>query len=289
MKILIINADDLGFSEGVNEAVMKCLNAGVVTGVSMMASGKCFKEAAEMLKSSGHKEVGAHLTLTGGLPPVTSDLSKIATILDGNGVFYKGYAPFAKRYFLGKVSAKEIYEEFLAQTKAISDQGLVVTHIDSHEHIHALPGVFRLTMALARDLGIKYVRVPSENVLMLFDRFSPKDLFRYSVLKPFAILSKMIIKNVKLVSNEAFLGHARSGRIDEKAILHMADRLSPGINELAVHPAERDERLLEGSLWHAQGAAEMDVLLNGGWREALKAKGIDIVTHSEAIRRINKN
>lgn len=286
MKILIINADDLGLSEGVNEAVMKCLNAGVVTGVSMMASGRCFKEAAEMLKSSGHGEVGAHLTLTGALPPVTEDVSKISTILDADGFFYKGYMPFAKRYFSGKVDAGHIYEEFRAQVEAILACGLRVTHLDSHEHIHALPGIFRVTMAIARDLGIKYVRVPSENVLMLFDRFSLKDALRYCVLKPFAVVSKMVIRNVKLVSNEAFLGHARSGRIDDKAILHMADRLSPGINELAVHLAVPDARLVEESPWHAGAEAEMDVLMNGKWKAALEDKGIDILPHTEAMRRV---
>src|SRR2546426_6541441 len=40
--------------------------------------------------------------------------------------------------------------------------GMVVTHVDSHRHVHALPGVWGPVVETARREGVPVVRVPLE-------------------------------------------------------------------------------------------------------------------------------
>ena len=50
MKRLIINADDFGYTRGVNRAIVEACRNGVVTSTSLLANGAAFEDAVEQAR-----------------------------------------------------------------------------------------------------------------------------------------------------------------------------------------------------------------------------------------------
>jgi len=279
MKRLIINADDVGFSDAVNGAARKCLSSGGITGVSVMACGERFKEAAVMLREVGQKEVGVHLTLTAGLHPA-ADPREVEILLDDDGNFPKSYRELALKYFGGKLKEHHIYKELSSQVKKVAGEGFTVTHIDSHEHVHMFPEVLQTVLAIAVENEVPFVRLPLEGVSIAFKRFFLKDFARHSILKFFTVGKKKQLTRLGLKSSDSFLGHFHAGRLTNDIFYSMLDRLSEGVTELAVHPCERSEGFFRAHPWYSGTAIELDILTDPRLKEYTKENDIHLIPHS---------
>jgi chitin disaccharide deacetylase len=82
--LLIINADDLGTSEDVNEQIFALIAAGRVTSASIIANGPAFAHAAAHARRFPRCSFGAHLNLTEYAP--LSRTSGLRAILDERGL-----------------------------------------------------------------------------------------------------------------------------------------------------------------------------------------------------------
>ncbi|PYT08364.1 MAG: hypothetical protein DMF60_04915 [Acidobacteria bacterium] len=67
MKRLIVNADDFGFTRGVNRAVVRAFKSGIVTSTTIMANGEAFEDAVQLALANPGLGVGCHLAVVGGL------------------------------------------------------------------------------------------------------------------------------------------------------------------------------------------------------------------------------
>ena len=86
-KYVIINADDYGYSENINKGIIKTLAQGVVSDLSIMATGKAFNDGVARLRENNIKEIGVHVCLSTGLKPLTMrarDSIKECTRLKGS-------------------------------------------------------------------------------------------------------------------------------------------------------------------------------------------------------------
>ncbi|MFH1836913.1 MAG: ChbG/HpnK family deacetylase [Candidatus Omnitrophota bacterium] len=268
-KSLIINADDLGISPAVNEAVRGYYVSGTITGASLMACGEYFSDACSMLREINKKDIGVHLTLTGNFRPVTEDLSLVSTLLGKEKTFPEGYGSLVLKYFRNAIKADEIMREFGSQIEKVAREGFNITHIDSHEHIHMIPGILKKTIELAQKYKITYIRIPVEPLYVIKKSFSIKDLIRYTALRSASFFSCAMnsLENKKDIRhNTAFLGHFHSGRLDDEIILFMIKNLPQGIAEVALHPG-----------------TEETGLTSGAWKNAAESSGIKIITHREAV------
>ncbi|MDD5488459.1 MAG: ChbG/HpnK family deacetylase [Candidatus Omnitrophica bacterium] len=286
VKKLIINADDLGLSRSVNEAVKTCYLDGCITGTSVIPAGSEFVDAVRMLEDISKREVGVHLALTGGFSPVSRDLSLIGSLVGPDGKFPAGYLGVVSKYARGVLDLDEVYSEFSRQIDKVNTAGLTITHLDSHEHIHMLPSVLTVVMRLARENDIPYVRFPKEPLAVVRKHMSIHNLFRYNMLR---LLSGALERNFDVgypISNDHFLGHFHSGNIDDGVLGFMMDNLPDGLTELAVHPGANMEDLTEKSPWHVNAPRELEVLLGGNWRKKLKDGGIELVTHRDVATMI---
>jgi predicted glycoside hydrolase/deacetylase ChbG (UPF0249 family) len=264
-KRLIVNADDLGLSTAVNNAVEKCYRAGAITGASLMATGPGFQHAVGVLKGLGERTVGAHLALTGNMPPCTPETGEVASLLGPDGLFLRDYAELGVKYISGKIEHEEVILEFRSQIKRITKEGFTITHLDSHEHVHMLPGLFDKVAGLAEEFGIPYVRVPRESISVMRRSFALRDAARHVLLKGASVLSSGPAAGKGIFRNDSFLGHFHSGRITEDIFLFMLDGVKGGVTEAAFHPL-----------------TEMDVLLGGKWKARAGELGIQLVTHLQA-------
>src|SRR5262245_18293092 len=132
MKRLIVNADDFGLSEGINQDVMLGYHQGIITSATLMASGAGFAAAVEMARSASNLGVGVHLNLTEGEP--VSAPSSIPGLVDARGLFAYTVEQLAWKALLGTLSLLEIERELRAQIEKILAAGVAVTHLDSHKH-----------------------------------------------------------------------------------------------------------------------------------------------------------
>ena len=262
-KRLIINADDLGISEEVNETIRKCFLHQSITGTSIIACGKKFDEACSMMRDIGRAEIGAHLTVTGEFTPCMDDLGHIGTLLQGEGSFPKEYGQLTLKYLTGKIKINVIMREFEAQILKIREAGFQITHLDSHEHIHMLPGIFKITAGLARKYRIPYIRIPNEPLYVIKKSFRTIDLIRYAALKTLSVFGR---KHAGLTCNTAFLGHFHSGRITDDILKFLISSVPPGITEIALHP----------------GSAEPTLTL----KNTLDSSKIKLVTHKESAEAV---
>ena len=85
MKNLIVNADDLGWTEGVNRGIVEAFHHGIVTSASLLANGAAFAGGVDSARSAPGLGVGVHLNLTDG-PPV-ADPEAIKSLLNSAGQF----------------------------------------------------------------------------------------------------------------------------------------------------------------------------------------------------------
>ena len=68
--LLIVSADDLGLTEGVNRAVLRGYHQGIVTSTSLLAVGRSFDHAVQLLLDNPGLDVGAHLAIVGEDSPL---------------------------------------------------------------------------------------------------------------------------------------------------------------------------------------------------------------------------
>jgi predicted glycoside hydrolase/deacetylase ChbG (UPF0249 family) len=283
MKVLIINADDTGLSRDINEAVRRCFRAGVITGSSITPCGRYFRHGADMLLRDGSGRAGVHLTLTGGLEPVTAERSRVGSLLTPEGRFPKGYADIARGALTGKLKLSELNRELAAQIEAVKECGLEVTHLDAHEHVHIFPVILDCVVELALKNSIPYIRVPLESLSVMSRDIRFLDILRYGVLRFFAGRGMKAVNCLGIGHNSRFLGHFHSGRITPELMAHFIRRLSGGITELAVHPGILSGELLGESPWHRNAEKEMNVLLEGAWMDTARKEGVRILPHTEAL------
>jgi predicted glycoside hydrolase/deacetylase ChbG (UPF0249 family) len=282
MKSLIINADDAGSSDAVNEAVKRCYLSGSITGVSVMACGRRFHEACAMLHELGKTEVGVHLTLTGRFAPCTESGSAVKTLLR-KGVFVKNYWRFMMLCAQRKPEPEQMQLELSNQIKRVKREGFEVTHLDSHEHIHMFPEVLDVTMRLASEFNIPYIRLPLEKAFVIKKQFLVRDFLRHAALKMFSSRAKKVMSRANVRRNDFFLGHFHSGRIDDDILIFMMQNLPEGINELAVHPAILSQELFEECPRRLNAQRELDMLVSGRWRESVDSGKIRLISHSKAV------
>ncbi|MFH1846668.1 MAG: ChbG/HpnK family deacetylase [Candidatus Omnitrophota bacterium] len=286
MRTLIINADDVGFSREINTAVKDCYEKDILTGVSIMACGEYFKEAADILRGINKLETGAHLTLTGKFCPCTKENSAVSSILKSEGTFEADYKGLFLRYYKKELELSQVKKEFSNQIENIQQEGFTITHLDTHEHIHLFPGIMKLLIVLAEEYKVPYIRIPLETRKIINIQFALKDLLRHTALKHFSVKAKKLIVNTKAVSNDVFWGHFHSGRMDDDILCYMMKNLTNGINELAVHPAVESADFTGKYPWYRNSGAELNALLNGKWQNFAAERKIRFVSHKQAVESI---
>ncbi|WP_334352284.1 ChbG/HpnK family deacetylase [Companilactobacillus sp. HBUAS56257] len=126
MKI-IIRADDLGYSEGVNFGILKSIDDGKINNVSMMSNTAYAKKGYDLIKDKGVC-VGLHANISGGYP--VSNPTEIDTLVNGR-VFHK--SSFYREVEEDIVDTEQARIEVEAQIeKFISITGVLPAYIDIH-------------------------------------------------------------------------------------------------------------------------------------------------------------
>lgn len=266
-KYLVVTADDFGLRSHINNGVIKAVCRGIVRNVSLMANGAAFNEAVKLLKIAPDISVGVHLSLVGGNPVLPQ--SEVASIVQKDGSFFHDFSAFAKYYLQGKFNATEIFNELESQIIRIEEAGIFITHIDSHQHIHCLPGLFDQIQLLAYKHNIRYIRIPEEPFMFRSLFRHPRRVLKQQILACLARNNRRKLSNL-LFSVDHFRGFLYGGGLTKSRLIEILFNLRNGVTELMCHPG-----------YQFDGA--FPVFENYSWETELKA-----LTDPEIMEFINK-
>jgi predicted glycoside hydrolase/deacetylase ChbG (UPF0249 family) len=219
---LLVNADDFGIHPRVSRAIALAADEGLIHSFSVLPlrEGDAFHRDLLLDVVGRHPEVkvGAHLTV----------LSPEEGLAEGPGHFKE----FLLRYVTGRYPRSRIRDAWDAHVRSLG--GLLggtnkVAHLDGHQHLHILPGLWEEAKALKERYRIPRLRVP-------FEGFGPNALRRF----PFALGLQGLAWLRSNRDSRRLIGFSTSTAFTLEANRALLDevRRHPGRSyELMVHPA----------------------------------------------------
>jgi len=151
---LIVNADDYGYSRGINYGIIDAHKNGIVNSATMMMNMPGVNHAVELAKENPSLQVGIHLVLTCGKPL----LNDVPSLVNENGYFKSRREFFEHR----KISLDELEREWTAQIEKFLATGLIPTHFDSHHHVHTVPEFLSVVQNLAKKYNLSARRISDD-------------------------------------------------------------------------------------------------------------------------------
>jgi hopanoid biosynthesis associated protein HpnK len=285
VRRLIVNADDFGFTSGVNRAIIEAHTRGVVTSATLMANGAAFAEAALLAKANPRLSVGCHVVLIDGEPVLRAEQLPSLT---RQGSFRHSLKTFAARAIAGRIDTDEIVAEATAQIRKIQAAGISVSHVDTHKHTHLFPKVLRPVLRAAAACGVRAVRNPFGPRMPL--RSSqllrrPNLWTRYAEVR---VLSRFAGKFREAVDREGFatpdgtLGIEVTGSLDETLFHAIAQSIPEGTWEFVCHPGYNDIDLQAArTRLRESRETELRALTLPAAREVLVQQGIQLISYHE--------
>ena len=277
MKKLIINADDFGMSQEVNEGTKKGIEEGIITSVSLMANMPYFEDAVRFLKKHPRVSVGLHFNITEGKSLIFPKDAK--NLLREDDSFYH-WPQLIGRVAKKTIKPSEIELELKKQYLTLKKTGLPVTHIDSHHHIHLYPSIFKIVSAFADREKIQSLRG---------NYFNTWNLTLGVWKKP--IVTQVIVNSALLLSNLRHAEHKHLYEINRfydinwgkdlssKQLLAILDKLPEGTTEFICHLAVESTRGNKQFL--TPRYKTLRLLTDPVIKKHLTANGITLVAHSD--------
>ena len=278
---LIINADDFGISEEVNEAVIRSYKEGVLTSTSLMVTGESFEQAVKLAKANPGLAVGIHLVTVMGKSVLSP--SEIPDLVNNNGDFSDNPTIAGLKYYFSPASRRQLRKELAAQFEKFQSAGLPLSHIDGHLHMHVHPVIFNIALDLGAKYGAPRMRVPLEErkLALEFDRAHSLRKTIHTIL--FGGLARYMSKNLErrgFKFPERVYGNLQSGAMSERYFLYALDNLTAGINEIYFHPAVyADEKLLSSD--ERQCSIEYEALISKKVKKKVEDLGVKLTTYFE--------
>ena len=281
MKRLIVNADDFGLHTEINKGIIKGYQEGFITSTSLMVSAPAFAEAVALAKANPQLGIGVHITLVGGVKPVLPQ-EEIKSLLDAEGNFLPDYVAFAKRFYTGGVKRRELEKEVRAQFAKALDSGLEITHFDSHQHTHILPGVGDIILGIAQEYGMKKMRLPREPYGFTggFTAGVGRKIGRAG-LTFCANLIKDEAKLAKMKFPHCFFGMLAGGNLNPELVGNILRALPEGTSEIMTHPGLNTDILSQSFTWQYHWQDELAAYLDAENKSLIKEQGIKLISFAE--------
>jgi predicted glycoside hydrolase/deacetylase ChbG (UPF0249 family) len=278
LKQLIVTADDAGLHPGMTAGAVAAHDAGIVTAVSVSPNGRAFDDAVARLRERPGLDVGVHLTLVGERP--LAPAAEIRSLLGRDDRLLPDWPVFARRWLLGRVRPGEAETELRRQIERLLAAGLSVVHLNAHQHLHVLPGLFELVLRLAEEHRIPWVRIPAEPAAAL--PISPRAV-QIALLNA---LGRRARRRLRAGASRAVgrtIGVLTAGHLGMEALGRSLDQAGD-VSELVCHPGLGDAALAGEYAWGYAWDAETAALCNPRVPDLLRARGIQLTSFS----RLNK-
>lgn len=254
-------ADDYGISPECNARIEQCVEYGVLNKISVLPNGK-FDDLQKHV-SNGNVQLSLHLNLVEGYS--LSPKNDVSLIVSDTGCFKYSFIGLFWLSLFGnkKELEKQLYRELQRQLVFWKTQMGENTplSIDSHQHTHMIPLVFKTLLRVIRDeqVIVESIRIPAEPIApyiltpSLYKSYTLQGLVKQWLLKFLAWINHRKLRQSHL-QYAYFMGALFSGKLTEEKISKLLPRYTKMAEkhgkhiEIALHPGylENDEQLIEG-------------------------------------------
>ena len=241
---LIINADDFGYSKGVNYGIIEAYKNGLVTSTTIMMNMPYVDHALDLYKDNIGLGLGIHFVLTSYIP-----LTDSPELLGKDGVMDRDFDRIAL------CSEKAIEAELRAQLNLLIKKGYKITHADSHHHVHQIPKVLKIMSKICKEYDLAMRTVPEQKNWDEFDNnIKTTEKFEWEFYDEKATFEKF------------------------KDIVSQPDVSSL---EICTHPAFIDLHLKNFSNYVEPRMMELDVLTSQKAKELIADKNIQMINFGD--------
>ncbi|HMG69760.1 MAG TPA: ChbG/HpnK family deacetylase [Gemmatimonadaceae bacterium] len=252
---LVIRTDDAGMSHSVNMALEKLIESGLPVSVSVMFPTPWYQETVEILKRHPNVAVGIHLTLNSEWKnyrwgPVLGRTA-VPSLVDADGYFFATSEALHRNH----PDLKQLESELRAQIERARGSGLKIDYVDYHMGtVVKYPEFREIAERLANEYGLGMSQYFEEV------RHDPQ--------------------------------YSAAPRDKTDSLVTMVDRLKPPFNLVVTHVGIDNAEL--GALldMNTDGAlpdmsknrqGELDALTSQRFRDALKARNVQLLTYRQLI------
>jgi hopanoid biosynthesis associated protein HpnK len=272
LRKLVVTGDDFGASSSVNRAIVAAHDHGILTAASLMVGGEAAEEAVELARSRPNLAIGLHLVLADGRPVLPAPV--IPSLVGPDRRFRASPAAAGWHYQFSPAARREVRWEIRAQLDRFRAFGLPLSHVDGHHHLHLHPLILDALIRLAPEFGIRWIRVPSEELGFALTTEPGRVPGRILSSAVFRALRSHAVRRLR-AAGIGFLdrvyGLLMTGRIDERYVLDLLPRIRADAVELYCHPSFPENGTRSGN---ANGARELAALVSDRVRAAVMKNGL---------------
>ena len=289
MKRLIVNADDFGWSEAVNEGILQSHLDGIVTSTTLMTNLPGAAAALSRARCEAPSlGIGLHLNLTEGTPLSKGD--QVVPIVDELGNLRRSLVALFQGACLSGAVRKAIGRELEAQAAWASDHHMKPSHIDSHKHVHLHPVILRQVIAIARRHGIGAVRTTAETGLPSIGSFLPRDWswqrrfaqwMRAGQAKLGGLAARRLVRRSALLTTDWFFGVRTTGGVSPEVVKHLLENAPAGTGELMVHVGLADDTSARPTRLTGSRLRELESVTRSDVKEKVLTAAWQLITFKE--------
>lgn len=284
-RSVILEADDLGLLYAFNEGIRAAWRDGLLTSTCLRANGCAYEHALrEVLPACPGLGVGLHWCLNEAGPVAAPGL--VRRLLGADGRLRRGF-----RWLMGLAASSQglaqIECELRAQIEKVLADGVSLDHVNSHQHVHMIPAIFRVACRLAQEYGIRAIRLVRElpytagGFRRAVQPLVNSNLIKHVLLNRFARQNEPVAREHALPTTDYFVGVAYASNMSRRTILAGLAAVPCGSVEVLLHPAigpdPRDGRYPVASLYHyvraRQRVVELRSLCSPKLGEFLRREG----------------
>lgn len=266
---LIVNADDFGYFDEVSRGIIHAAQCGTVTATGVMANGPALARWLDNLKALRPFSVGVHLNASLGIP-LTVEMQRELPASDGR---FPSKGALLSALLLQRIDVNILLQEWRAQIQRCLDLGLTLQFVNSHEHVHMLPGLYSRVRSLAAEFGIVHVRGPRPE-------WGPV-ITLAGCVRSGAFATIRTLAGKPPGAEPDLIGIATSGKLDRAYLEWRLPRLSAGgYYELMCHPGWNDPEALRNprlAAYH-DWEGELRLLTSSDFATLMRSHQIELST-----------
>ena len=259
-KLLILHADDLGFTHSANAASFDAFDKGAISSASIMMPTPWVTEVGAYARAHPDADLGLHLTLTSEWDSYrwgsVESKDKVPSLLDTDGTFPNNDSVVAVR-----AKQEEIERELRAQIQRAIALGIHPTHLDSHMgSLFTTPAVLTTYVKIAHEYHLPFLLLRN-NIFGPPMPIGPNDIPLDALIQAFPDVTPEKWKDF---------------------YLNVIANLKPGLTEIIVHLGHDDDELQAVTANHAPwGSAwrqrDYDVVSSPEFKKALKDNNVILI------------
>ena len=271
MRSLIVTGDDFGALPGVNAAIARAYDEGILTGASLIITGEFVNQAVALARERPDLATGLHLALCdarsasppGAIPDLVTPDGRFPASPGRTGIVH---------WIWRRRRSGQLEQEIRAQLERYLETGLSLDHIDGHHHLHMHPVVFEILLRCIEDYKIPCVRLVDEDRTA---RRRGDPLLGEIVAATFGLLAahhrRALTRLGSAFAPDRVYGLRATDRLDLQEWLRMLPRIRASTVEVYTHPDAGTE----------EGRLQLEALCAPELRSAVEAAGYRLVSSRE--------